>query len=243
MLKIHFKAKFTASIKREGFFPRGGGHVFVEPGGVGGQQSLHPIDLIERGKIEKVECYIKFIGDVWHGKEGRNSMSAQKKLIQSIVIDKLQHILPKNHPLKFYYTQSEMSKGGKPSTGLEIQLIASSTNNCILGGNALVNSKSLATIGKEAALAASNNLAKELKSEACVSEHLADQLLVFMALAKGTSRIRIRPILSFTSKHLETGIYVIKELMKDVQIRVYPNPIDEGETQIVECKGIGLTKK
>ena len=45
------------------------------------------------------------------------------------------------------------------------------------------------------------------------------------------------PNLSFTS-HLETGIYFIKELMKE-QIRVYPNPIDEGETQIVECKGIG----
>ena len=107
----------------------------------------------------------------------------------------------------------------------------------------MVNSKSLATIGKEAALAASNNLAKELKSEACVSEHLADQLLIFMALAKGTSRIRIRPILSFTSKHLETGIYVITELMKDVQVRVYPNPTDEGKTQIVECKGIGFARE
>ena len=107
----------------------------------------------------------------------------------------------------------------------------------------MVNSKSLTTIGKEAALAASNNLAKELKSAACVSEHLADQLLVFMALAKGTSRIRIRPIISFTSKHLETGIYVITELMKDVQVRVYPNPTDEGKTQIVECKGIGFARE
>ena len=242
MLKNHFKAKFTASIKKEGFFPRGGGHVIIEPDGTG-ELPLHPIDLVERGQIEKVECYIKFIGDVWQSKEGRNWMSIQNQSIQKTVIGTLQRILPKDQPVKFYCTQSEISKGkGTPSTALEIQLIAFSKNNCILGGNALVNSKSLATIGKEAALAASNNLAKELKSSACVSEHLADQLLLFMALAKGTSRIRIRPIVSFASKHLETGIYLIKELLKDVHVRVYPNPTDKGETEIVECKGIGFVR-
>ena len=90
-------------------------------------------------------------------------------------------------------------------------------------------------------MVAANNLATELKSSACVSEHLADQLIIFMALAKGTSRIRIRPTSTFSSRHLETGIYIIKELVNKAQIRVYPNPKDNGESEIVECQGIGFT--
>lgn len=241
VLNMHFKASILVKLVKEGFFPRGGGRVLLQTGG-GSGKTMCPIDLVERGPLEKVDCYVKFIGDEWGRQQGAQSIKSQEQAVEDIVNKTIGTFFPGSTAIEYYVSRSEVSKGKKgPSTGVEIQLVASTKNKCLLSGNALVYRKSASGLGAEAAVVAANNLAMELKSSACVSEHLADQLIIFMALAKGTSRIRIRPTSTFSSKHLETGIYIIKELVNKAQVRVYPNPKDNGESEIVECQGIGFT--
>mmetsp|Transcript_21770 Transcript_21770/g.39698 ORF Transcript_21770/g.39698 Transcript_21770/m.39698 type:complete len:88 (-) Transcript_21770:382-645(-) len=56
------------------------------------------------------------------------------------------------------------------------------------------------------------NLARQLdqqiRGESCVDEHLQDQLLIFMALAHGTSRIKTGEL----TPHSLAGLYVLTEL-------------------------------
>jgi RNA 3'-terminal phosphate cyclase len=47
-----------------------------------------------------------------------------------------------------------------------------------------------------------------LDAGACVDEHMIDQLILPMALAQGTSRVRGPPKRLITSLHLETAIHM-----------------------------------
>ena len=48
---------------------------------------------------------------------------------------------------------------------------------------------------------------------ACVDEHTLDQMLIYMALAEGTSRVRGPPHVMMTSEHMPTAIHVIQKLL------------------------------
>lgn len=100
-----------------------------------------------------------------------------------------------------------------------------------------------------------------LASGACVDEHTADQLIVFMALAKGTSRLLAPPRGMLTSLHLETVATFAAQLTgAKITVRAVPRTQtvsvsagtgggahpDVGAAQaeaclIVECEGVGVT--
>ena len=61
-----------------------------------------------------------------------------------------------------------------------------------------------------------------------------DQLIVFMGLAKGTSRVRAGPV----SLHTKTAIALLQE-HSDAKFTVTPI---EGGGNMVECNGIGLSR-
>ena len=83
-------------------------------------------------------------------------------------------------------------------------------------------------VGSEAAAA----MQRELAGDSAVDVHLADQLMVFMALAAGTSRLRTSEI----SQHAKTNAWLIEKFTgKRVLIDAVENTI--------ELEGIGLTNK
>lgn len=104
------------------------------------------------------------------------------------------------------------------------------TNNCILGASALGsrNEKPFESGKKVAA-----ELINCMKIHSCVDPHVQDQLIIFMALAKGISRIRCTVPLTL---HTKTAIY-IAELLTAAKFNV----IEESgaTTAIIECNGIG----
>lgn len=78
-----------------------------------------------------------------------------------------------------------------------------------MGGSALGSrNESAFDTGKKAA----NELIKCATVKSCVDEHVQDQLIIFMALAKGVSRIRCNHPLTM---HTQTAIHVA-ELITDV---------------------------
>lgn len=85
------------------------------------------------------------------------------------------------------------------------------TTNCILGGSALgARREQSYKTGKRAA----DELIESLNRKICVDTYVQDQLIIFMALAKGKSRIQCSSPLTM---HTKTAIY-IAELITDVCI-------------------------
>ena len=76
-----------------------------------------------------------------------------------------------------------------------------------------------------------------LASGACACEHTCDQLIVYMALAHGCSRLAA-PV-SVTSQHLETAIHFAAK-MTGATFRV--GELVQGTAhRIIECEGVGAT--
>lgn len=101
------------------------------------------------------------------------------------------------------------------------------TTNCILGASALGSRN-------ERAYDTGRKVANELMKCAgsCVDEHVQDQLIIFMALARGVSRVRCTLPLTM---HTKTAIY-IAEIITNAKFNV----MEEGSTGIIECNGIGF---
>lgn len=69
--------------------------------------------------------------------------------------------------------------------------------------------------------------------EICVDEHHADQLLIYMALAEGTSAIRtVKPV----TGHINGMISILKQFLPDLKIDI----TEHDESTQIEIEGIGL---
>jgi RNA 3'-terminal phosphate cyclase (ATP) len=88
-------------------------------------------------------------------------------------------------------------------------LACETSTKCVIGGSGLGNRNERAN---ETGAKAASEILKALESQACVDEHVQDQLIIFMALASGESQIRCANPLTL---HTQTAIYV-SELMSQV---------------------------
>lgn len=90
-----------------------------------------------------------------------------------------------------------------------------------------------------------NNLYESWSSGGCVDEHTLDQLIIFMALAKGKSRLLCPKKSSITSQHVKTAIHFAELLSGAKFIKTNIDIHDKSEINldkpyIIECDGIGL---
>ena len=72
-------------------------------------------------------------------------------------------------------------------------------------------------------------------NEVCLDEHTVDHLIIFMALAKGISKIKVGKI----SLHTQTAIEIIKKFVYDVKFNITPTEDKKFETNIIEVEGLG----
>lgn len=70
-----------------------------------------------------------------------------------------------------------------------------------------------------------------MNAHSCVDTHVQDQLIIFMALARGVSRVRCTLPLTM---HTKTAIYIAEQITE-----AKFNVIENGATGIIECNGIG----
>jgi len=96
--------------------------------------------------------------------------------------------------------------------------------------NSLAGFSALGKRGKpaeEVADEAVNELLKYYKSKMCIEKHLSDQLVLYMALAKGKSSFTVSEI----SNHLLTNIWVAEQFLK-VKFEVKGNVGEPGEVSV-----------
>ncbi|RNA21169.1 RNA 3 -terminal phosphate cyclase [Brachionus plicatilis] len=203
---------FDLEVLRRGFYPQGGGEVYVKTKPV---IKLKPIELVEFGKVNKINGRAFVAGSLPIKIAERMSETATN-LFKSVYPDILANI--------------EVVKERKSiGNGCGIFITAETTSGCFLAGSAL-GSKGVPA--EHVAQEAVDSLVHDLECEACVDQYLQDQLIIFMALAEGKSRIKAGPL----TLHTKTAIH-FTELLTGTNFNI--SSVDS-KTNIIECNGIGF---
>ncbi|MBI2971082.1 MAG: RNA 3'-phosphate cyclase [Candidatus Aenigmarchaeota archaeon] len=184
---------------RHGFYPKGGGMVEATMR----KAELMPVVLTERGRFMSL----------------KGTSTASKELEQGQVAERMQRYA-REHLYKVFHETPEVNvayvDAHSPGGGIDLCALY---EHAVLGSGAIAErAKRAEDVAKEAvdALVASH------RSGAPVDKHLADQLIPYMALAKGSSAIRAEEI----TEHTRTNIWVCGHFVKT------PFRIDEKEKQI-----------
>jgi RNA 3'-terminal phosphate cyclase len=174
------------NILKRGYYPEGGAKVEVTVS----PATIKNLNLTERGSIKKIIA-ISGASEILKNKKVAERQIAGVKE----VLGKLK--LPIEERVEYCQTSSP---------GSQICLVALFENTVIGTDNLGKLGKRAEDVGKETAL----ELLKEQKSNACLDRHLADQILPYMALAKGKSSATVSEI----TNHCKTNIWVIEKFIE-----------------------------
>ncbi|CAG5862684.1 unnamed protein product [Menidia menidia] len=195
-----FGLQFDCDVRLRGYYPKGGGEVMVTVNPV---KELQPVTMTERGNITKIHGRA-FVAGVLPFKLAKDMSTAAVRTIRKEIKELYINIQPLQEKEKAY------------GNGNGIIIIAESSTGCLFAGSALGKKGVYADkVGIEAA----EMLLRNIRHNGCVDEFLQDQLIIFMALAKGTSRIRTGPA-KFTITKCE-------------------DQLSSNVTYIIECEGSG----
>lgn len=189
-------------IIKQGFYPKGQGMVKVTFNPAG---KLNSINLIERGDVFNVHG-ISVISSLPEHVGERQKLGAMT-LLNEHGFDS--HI------------QTELEKTASPGTS--ITLIAH-CKNIILGSD---NIGKLGVRAEEIGKQCAKELIASIQSKAALDKWMADQILIFLALAHGKSEVTVENV----TEHCETNIKVIEQVL-DVKFEV--------DNNLVSIEGIGI---
>ena len=200
---------------RRGHYPRGGGIVKLEVEPI--TEPLKPKILKEQGEIRAIKGLSHCVKLPKHVAE-RQAKSAEDILIR----EGFENI---NIELEWYPREKDQHLG--PGSG--IVLWAVSSKDAILEYDSLgARGKRAEVVGKEAA----EGLIRQIRKGGAVDVHHTDQLIIFMALAKGVSEIYSSEI----SLHGLTAMDVARKII-GAEFQVEGK---EGTPGIIKAEGIGL---
>jgi RNA 3'-phosphate cyclase len=178
--------KVEINIIKRGYYPEGGAEARVEIS----TSQIKNINLTERGNLIKILAISGASDSLKEKKVAERQLAGVRE-----VLGKLK--LPIEEEIEYEKSQS-------PGSHI---LLAAECKNTILGVDNLGKlGKRAEDVGKEAAL----ELLKEEKSGACLDRHLTDQILPYLALAKGRSGVTVSEI----TEHCKTNIWVIEKFLE-----------------------------
>ncbi len=226
-------------INTRGYFPIGKGLVRCSLENTVQQFGgpIKPISLMERGKIIDIQIKCFYAGKVPEFVAKKMAASASKVIKQS-GLEELDGIRPSLEIIQH-----------KPAVGSAcgIIIVANTSTNCIIGSSALGEKKERAEI---VGARASGELLDNIRSGGCVDEWLQDQLIVFMALAHGTSKIKTGCLTQHTQTAIDVAIKLTGAEFKVEKTTTVPDEISYSDKygdkgcihgqHIITCTGIGF---
>jgi len=179
--------KIQLETLQRGYYPKGNG---VARAKMYKTEKLKPFNLTERGKI--LEIY-----GISHASEKlriRNVAERQKKACEKFLRDFLNYRFNYKIPVKIIEEYKETLSNGSGMT-----LIAR-TENTFLGASALGEiGKTSEEVGEECA----KTLISEIQKEGCVDSYMSDQIIPYIAIAKG--KVKINEL----TMHAKTNLHVV----------------------------------
>ncbi|KAK8397539.1 hypothetical protein O3P69_004357 [Scylla paramamosain] len=214
-----FGVDFTVFLNKRGFFPKGQGEVTLEVKPV--MKALKAADITDFGEVVSVHG-IAYVAGVLPIKVAHKMANA--------AVDLLHQRLPQNIDIRINRVKDDQERAFGNGSG--IVLWAKTSTGCILGGSALGKR------GREAeedGCTAASEIISCVENRLCLDSYAQDQVIIYMALAEGKSRIRTGPL----TNHTRTAIWVA-EMMTKAEFKIIQ---EEGtDCIIVECEGIGFTR-
>ncbi len=211
-----FGADFNLEVRRKGYFPRGGGHVILSVDRP--VRSLSAIELTHAGKLTKVKVVASVAGTL-------------PLRLAVEMADAAKDVIMASCPEAEVET-SCFKEDRATGNGSTVLVVGETETGCLLGDSAVGGAK---TKPQESGREAAEAFMTSVRHGACVDRWMQDQLVIYMALAKGRSKLRTGPL----TLHTETAI-AISERFTDAKFVV--KMIDSTQDAwMVECDGIGYT--
>jgi RNA 3'-phosphate cyclase len=176
--------KVDINLLKRGYYPKGGGEAEI---------IIHPGSNIKQLKLDKETEFSKINGIV---NIGQLSTGISKRIKHSAIRALLKNDLQAD-------VSVEENKTLSPGTGVTIW---TDSKDVILGSTVL-GERGLASeeIGKNVV----NNLLSEINSNSTLDTYAFDQILPYMAIAKGESTCIVKEI----SNHAQTNMWLIKQFL------------------------------
>ncbi|KAI0822626.1 RNA 3'-terminal phosphate cyclase [Trametes gibbosa] len=211
----HLGLQPILDIVKRGYYPKGGGEVHISIPPIRG--ALPAVTLTERGSVKAVRGR-SYVAGLPKSLAESMRTAAAKALVESGLDGGVIHIDAVRE---------------KPSdafgSGSGIVLWAECEDGCVLAGSALGRKGVDASgVGRDAA----TELIANLAHGGCVDEYMQDQMIIFLALARGRSTVKTGPLIL----HTKTAIWVAEQLT-DAKFRVEAS----GDIAVIECDGIGYS--
>jgi RNA 3'-terminal phosphate cyclase (ATP) len=228
VLKIILKEKigidFSIQVKKHGLYPTGGGIVNFKSFPVTG---IVPIDLTTRGKLNKIKLRVISTGNFNNYVQTEALIKEIFKEMKKIIFSYLKKIHPDDENLlnadfeieKVIQFEKDLQKvetfKNKKVYTLFAQIVMT-FENTIISVEQLYSEKAEKPELKEFANEFLKKFENTINNEnVCLDEFTVDHLIIFMALAKGRSKVHIGEI----SKHTLTAVEVIKTFVPDIKIQ------------------------
>lgn len=205
----------SVELVRRGFYPKGGGIIIARTEPI---RYLHPIVLQSIGKIQKITglCY---------------SSRLPCHIVQRIVhsINKSLQVL-QEYPVDIQLEcLQHQDKQCALSAGCGAILTAECFQNTFFSREILgERGKPAEKVGQELA----ENFLLGLKNKAPIDKYLGDQLIIYMALAKGRSQIQVEEL----TAHTLSSIYV-STVITGARFHIEGK---KGSPATIKCKGVGV---
>lgn len=173
----------TVTVEKEGFVPKGGGHIIAK---INPSKKLKPLVLTERGNLEKIHAFAV------------SSQSLRDQEVAQRLLDGFINVIGENN------LETHKQYVASLDPGCFISGIAK-YEKTLIGYTTLGKLGVKAEdIGKDCA----NNLLNEINSNCTVDAFTADQLLIFMALAQ-----KGKIISSKITDHIKSNIEIIEKFL------------------------------
>lgn len=177
--------KVDLEIKRRGYYPVGGAQVRVNIYPI---KQLKSIQLLERGDLIKISGLSYASKSLKKAKVAERVIKTAEKILKEMKI-------PLDIKIEYFDTDCP---------GCSIDLFAT-CDNSVLGVSSIGKlGKPAEEVGEEAA----KSLMKQINSNACLDEHMADQILPYIALA-GNSDVSVAEL----TNHCKTNMWVIEKFL------------------------------
>lgn len=212
---------FKSELKKYGFFPKGGGEVEFTFDPV--SLPLKPLVVTDPGKIVKIKGKV-FLSS--------NISPASLETIQSTAKDEIEDNYDDYESLESVEIESEcINRKMYSCEGGGLYLLAYSSTGCVLTSQILYETKQRnANIGKQCV----REFLEEIDNKVCFDSFIQDQVLIFMALAEGHSKILVGPI----TDHTKTCIDIIEQM---INVKFTISKVSDKQNYI-ECDGIAYNR-
>lgn len=232
----------SLNVEKRGYYPIGGGIVNIRVSQWFQRtcKPLHPIVLMERGILRSIHIKSFYGGRAHSSIPQKMANAALEHILQNCsILEELTNVIPTVEVVKH-----QQARG----SGTGIIIIAKTSTNCIFGSSALGDRKSKPQLAGEKA---AKELIDALVSGGCVDDWLSDQLILFMALAKGESKI----LTGGLTLHTRSAIQVATEMTSaefNIQ-KIEASKLEESSEEnygshgringkhIISCKGVGFS--